>query len=94
MWILKGFFLLVAVVPKEPHPNELSLLRDNLKKSAASPEHDVAVGAVANAEIEARNGNGPKALEWLSTAGKWAFDKASAVGVGVAAGAIKSALGL
>jgi hypothetical protein len=42
----------------------------------------------------AKEGNGPKALEYLKMAGKWALDKASKIGLSVAAAALKAALGL
>jgi uncharacterized protein YjbI with pentapeptide repeats len=46
---------------------ELATLRQHLRQEAVEPEHDVALGAVANAEVAAKEGNGPKALEWLGT---------------------------
>ena len=49
-------------------------LRRHLRQEAVEPEHDVAIGAVANAEVAAKEGNGPKALEWLGKAGKWTLD--------------------
>jgi uncharacterized protein YjbI with pentapeptide repeats len=73
---------------------ELSTLRRHLRQEAVEPEHDVAVGVVANAEVAAKEGNGPKALEWLGKAGKWTLDNAVKIGVGVATAAIKTALGL
>lgn len=73
---------------------ELSVLRARLKEEAVEPEHDKAIGAVAEAEIEAKRGNGEKVLEYLSKAGKWAFDVATKIGTTIAASAIKASLGL
>jgi hypothetical protein len=73
---------------------ELSRLRERLRSEAQTPEQDIAVAAVANAEVAARNGDGPKAMEWLNKSGKWAFDVATKIGVGVATAALKAALGI
>jgi len=73
---------------------ELSTLRPHLRQEAVEPEHDVAVGAVANAEVAAKEGNGPKTLEFLSKAGQWTLDNATKIGVGIATAALKTALGL
>lgn len=68
---------------------ELSLLRSALRARAKTPEEDKAIGAIADAEIEAKNGNGPKVLEYLATAGKWVFDVAKEIGVKVAVEVLK-----
>lgn len=73
---------------------QLSRLREHLRTEAHQPEQDVAVAAVANAEVAAKNGDGPKTMEWLSKAGKWALDAATKIGVGVATAALKAALGV
>jgi hypothetical protein len=73
---------------------ELALLRREMKNEAEEPEHDVAVGAIAAAERSAKDGNGPEALEWLKSAGKWALSVAEKIGVGVATAALKAALGV
>jgi hypothetical protein len=73
---------------------ELSTLRQAMLKEAAGPEHHAEVGAVASAEIEAKNGHGPQVLQYLSMAGKWAFDIASKIGAEMAVAALKSASGL
>ncbi|MBV8901566.1 MAG: hypothetical protein JOY92_15810 [Verrucomicrobia bacterium] len=73
---------------------QLGVLRNELLKDAISAEHYSSIGAVASAETEATKGNGPKALEYLSSAGKWALDVASKVGTSVAAAAIKEAMGI
>jgi hypothetical protein len=69
-------------------------LRGYPRQEAVEPEHDIAIGAVANAEVAAKEGDGPKTLEWLGKAGKWALDNATKIGVGVATSALKTALGL
>lgn len=74
--------------------DELGLLRQAMKKVATESDQDVAVGAVAAAEQEAKKGNGPKALEYLKSAGKWTLELAEKIGVGVATAAIKGALGV
>jgi hypothetical protein len=73
---------------------ELAELRSTLKEEATEPEHDMSIGAIAVAESSAKEGNGPKALEYLKNAGTWAFDKATKISVPVATAALKAALGL
>lgn len=73
---------------------ELAMLRQHLRRVAVEPNHDVAIGAVAEAEMAAKAGNGPKVLEWLSKAGQWVLDNAEKIGVGVATAALKTAFGL
>jgi uncharacterized protein YjbI with pentapeptide repeats len=73
---------------------ELAMLRQHLRRIAVEPDHDVAIGAVAEAEMAAKARNGPKVLEWLSKAGQWVLDNAEKIGVGVATAALKTALGL
>ncbi|RCV66029.1 GTPase SAR1 family protein [Methanophagales archaeon] len=73
---------------------ELKELRSKLKEEATEPEHDKSIGAIAAAESSAKESNGPKALEYLSKAGKWTLDKATKISVPVATAALKAALGL
>jgi len=73
---------------------ELTKLRQEMLKKAGTAEEHAAVGAVASAEIEAEKGNGEKAFEYLSKAGKWTFDTATQIGVRVAALALKESLGI
>ena len=73
---------------------ELETLRAKLKAEASAPEHDAAVGAVAQAQVEAKKGNGAKAFEYLAQAGKWTLDVAKTVAVPVATQALKAAIGL
>ena len=67
---------------------DLSSLRDQLQRGAVEPEHHVSLGAIASAELAAKEGNGPAVMEALSNAGKWAFDNATKIGVGVAVAAL------
>ena len=71
---------------------ELETLRAALRKEATEPEHDVALGAVAAAQKAAKEDNGPKALEYLSAAGKWALEIATKIGVPVAIAALTKAI--
>jgi hypothetical protein len=89
IWIETG-----SAIPLDKLGEELTKLREVLLQSASDPEHYAAIGAVSSAEIEAKNGAGPKALEYLSKAGKWTLDIASKIGTTVAAAAIKESLGI
>ena len=51
-------------------------------------------GQPLRAEVAAKNGDGPKALEHLQNAGQWALDVALKIGVPVAIAALKTALGV
>lgn len=73
---------------------EVELLRAEARRQASTPEEDAAVAALGQAEIAAREGDGPRTLSHLAKSGRWALTVAQGVGVGVAAGAIKAALGL
>ena len=73
---------------------ELTVLRKAMKKDAETLEHDTAVGEIAVAETAAKANDGPKALEHLKKAGKWAFGVAEKIGTTLAAEALKKALGL
>jgi hypothetical protein len=73
---------------------ELASLRSAMRNEATTAEHDVAIGAVAAAEVAANKGDGPAALVKLREAGKWALQVATAIGVAVAAAALKTALGI
>ena len=74
--------------------DQLCILRVQLRKQAQSAEHDAAIGAVAQAEVAAKSGNGSAMLEALASAGKWALEIAEKIGVTLAAFAIRKALGL
>ncbi len=73
---------------------ELARLRTALRAESTSAEQDVAIGAIAQAETAAVAEDGPGALAHLRNASKWVLGVAEKIGVGVAAGAIKTALGL
>ena len=73
---------------------ELSVLRSEMKKKAVEPEEDAAVGAIAEAETEAKNGHAPKVLEYLAKAGNWALEIATQIGIPVAVAAIKASLNI
>jgi hypothetical protein len=73
---------------------ELTSLREAMLARATTPEHYAAIGAIASAEIEAKSGSGPRVLEHLSKAGKWALDFARELGVQVAAEALIKASNL
>lgn len=72
---------------------DLSKLREELGKTASTAEQHAEIGIIANAEIEAKAGNGAKVIEFLSKATRWSFQTATALGVAVAANAIKVATG-
>ena len=71
---------------------ELGQLRIAMKRVAIDPQHDVVIGQIAMAEIEAKAGNESKVLEYLKSAGRWAFDQATKIGVSTASAALKHAL--
>lgn len=73
---------------------ELRLLRIAMRKDATGSDHDIAIGAIAAAETAARSGDGNSAMKSLRSAGRWTFDVATKIGVGVAVAALKSAMGL
>lgn len=73
--------------------DELSQLRSDLTLKASTPEEYAEIGDIAKAEMEAKLGKGEKALKCLSKVGKWSFNAATALGIAVAANAIKIASG-
>jgi hypothetical protein len=73
---------------------ELRELHDAMERDSVEPSHRLASGAVAAAEQSARQGDGPKALEYLKSSGKWALSVAQKIGVDVAAAVIKQSLGV
>jgi len=73
---------------------ELAALRQALKGSAKTAEHDAAVGEVAAAETAAKKGDGPSVLQQLKSAGEWVLGVAVEKGLTMAVTAIKSALGV
>ena len=72
--------------------SELAKLQSKLKEEATEPEHDISLAEIAQAENSAKKGDGAKALEHLSKAGKWTLGIAEKVGVSVAIEALKMVL--
>jgi len=73
--------------------DELDQLKQELKKTAQSPDQYRFLAEVAEAEAAARAQDGLKVVEHLRMAGQWAFDAAQEVGVDAAADLIKKAIG-
>jgi hypothetical protein len=74
---------------------ELRKVRDSGRASASgAPEDDIALAEVANAEMAAQEGDGPRALSHLKRAGQRALRIAAAIGVPVAVKAIETAIGI
>jgi hypothetical protein len=73
---------------------QLRELRDAMERDSVEPSHRLAAGAVAAAEQSARQGDGPKVIEYLKSGGKWALSMAQKIGVDVAAAVIKQSLGM
>lgn len=78
--------------PLEKLAAELGELKVAMVSEAKEPAHFEAVSKVVAAEEEAKNGNGPKTLKYLSGAGKWALNVASKIAVTVASEALKKSL--
>lgn len=74
--------------------SELQSLRAEMRSQASTTENDLAVVAVGQAISAGEEGDTSGMLKYLKTSGKWAWDLATAIGAGVAAGVIKSAMGL
>lgn len=72
---------------------ELGILRAEMLKEAKEPQDYSDIGNLSTAETAAQQGDGPKALQHLAKAGKWALDVATKIGVAVAAAAIKESMG-
>ena len=67
-------------------------LQLKLKGDATEPEHNLSLAEIAQAENSAKKGDGAKAFEHLSKAGKWTLDIAEKIGVSVAIEALKMVL--
>lgn len=72
---------------------DLKTLRPHLESSGAG-ERDAEIAAVAAAQLAASEGDGPMALKWLKSAGKWVLDGAVEIGAAVASAAARAALGV
>lgn len=73
---------------------ELGKLREALKNDSSTPEHDLEIGSIAAAEVEAGKGNVTAALEHLKKITGWALGVAEKIGIPVAIAAIKQQAGL
>lgn len=71
---------------------ELEQLRVALKSEATTPEQDADIGIIARAELEAKNNNKQKAVEFLLQSGKWVLGVAEKIGVALIVGLIKDGL--
>ena len=91
---MQAVFLATGTFDLPKLAEELTTLRAAMKAEAVEVEHDEAVAQIGKAQIEAKAGNGEKALAHLKSAGKWAFDTATKIGTSVAAEVIKKSMGL
>src|SRR6266545_1611588 len=73
---------------------ELEVLRQALKKEATTEEHDSVVADVGKAKKAAEAKDSTKLAESLKSAGKWALDVATKIGVSLATEAIKQSTGM
>lgn len=74
--------------------SELEFLRSEMRRNAQSPDEDLAVAAIGQAQIGAQEGNAEATRSHLARAGIWALETASAVGTQIAEAAIRAAMGL
>jgi len=74
--------------------DQLVALRAEMRQQASTTEEDEAIVAIGNAISATDEGDEEKVGSALKRAGKWALGLATAIGAGVAAGAIKTALGI
>ncbi len=73
---------------------ELGQLKVAMKAAADDTGQFESLAAVSSAADAAQTGDGATAIAKLKTAGQWAWDTATKIGVSVAAEAIKKAIGL
>lgn len=76
---------------------ELEQLRKELLHKATSPEHYVAIGAVAEAEAAAKENNALKlnaALGRLAAYGPWVWETAQKIAIPIATKALAAVLGM
>jgi len=73
---------------------QLATLRAAMREEPDDPDRDIIIGNVAQAEKAARQHDPGPVAEHLRAAGKWAVGIAEKIGVGVAAAAIKAAIGI
>lgn len=72
----------------------MAKLKVAMEAEARQPSERFAVGAIAAAEESAKQKDGPKVVEYLKSAGKWAFSIAEKIGVDLAKEALKNSLGM
>jgi phosphoenolpyruvate carboxylase len=90
----RGWEQLKEVTDLNTLATELAQLRTALRRKAETVEEDRAVVAVAEAESEAKNGNGPAVFQKLAVAGNWVLGVAKDIGVKMATEALTKAVGL
>ena|ERR1700733_5440020 len=71
---------------------QLSTLVEELKAQAQQPAQYAALAEVAQAQLEAKNGDRAGVGKSLKRAGKWAFEVAEKIGVDIVVELIKSAM--
>jgi len=74
--------------------SDLRQLRNAMKLEATTVDHDAAVGQIANAESAIKKGDLGTLSQHLKSAGTWALDVATKIGVDVACDALKRAVGI
>jgi len=73
---------------------ELCRLRTAMKEKESTPEHDIEIGTIAQAESSAKAGDKSKTLEFLTKAGKWTLDIAKSIAVPIATQLLEAKIGL
>jgi hypothetical protein len=73
---------------------ELKSLRAAMRSQASTTEDDQAVVSIGQAIAAGEEGDSSTLFAYLKSAGKWALDLATSIGAELAAGVIKSVLGL
>jgi hypothetical protein len=74
---------------------ELNQVRSKMRSQAdGGPEQDLAISDVARAELAAKSGDGPKALEYPRHVGSWALDIAKSLDAEVVVATITRATGV
>ncbi len=74
--------------------DELGKLKETMVSEAVEPKHFESLAAISAAEAAANEQNSAETESKLKSAGKWALDVATKIGVTVAAGALKQSIGL
>ena len=71
-----------------------AMMQEAVAAESSEPDQAIAISAVASAEKSAKAGDAPATLSHLKSAGRWAWDTATKIGVSVAAKALEGVLGL